>query len=47
MAYGAADSTDDEFARRIAYLIDEEGRIAQAHPKVDPAAYPKEQLEQL
>jgi peroxiredoxin Q/BCP len=46
-AYGAADSTKDEYARRIAYVIDEEGRIAQAHAKVDPASYPKTQLESL
>ena len=47
VAYGAADSAEDEYARRIAYLIDENGRIAQAYPKVDPGAYPKEQLERL
>ncbi len=47
LAYGAADSPRDEYARRIAYLIDESGRIAEAHPKVDPRAYPKEQLARL
>jgi peroxiredoxin len=47
LAYGACDSPKDEFARRIAYLIGEDGRILQAHPKVDPRAYPKEQLAQL
>lgn len=46
-AYGAADSTKDEYARRIAYVIDEDGRIAQAHAKVDAASYPKTQLESL
>ena len=45
--YGAADSPKDEYARRIAYVIDEEGKIAQAHPKVDPAAYPSWQLRNL
>lgn len=44
MAYGACDSPRDEYARRIAYVIDEQGKIAQAHPKVDARAYPKEQL---
>lgn len=47
LAYGAADSAKDEYARRIAYVIDEEGKIAQAHPKVDAATYPKTQLEAL
>lgn len=47
MAYGACDSPKDEYARRIAYVIDENGRIAQAHPKVDARAYPQEQLASL
>ena len=46
-AYGAADSNKDEYARRIAYVIDEEGKIAQAHAKVDASSYPKTQLEDL
>jgi peroxiredoxin len=47
MSYGACDSPKDEYARRIAYLIDENGKIAQAHPKVDARGYPKEQLASL
>lgn len=47
LAYGAADSTKDEYARRIAYVIDENGVIAQAHEKVDPAGYPSWQLRNL
>lgn len=47
LAYGAADSPKDEYARRIAYVIDENGKIAEAHPKVDPASYPREQLKTL
>lgn len=47
MAYGAADSAKDEYARRIAYVIDENGKIAQAHAKVDARAYPREQLDKL
>lgn len=47
MAYGAADSVKAEYARRIAYVIDEEGTIAQAHAKVDAAAYPSWQLRNL
>lgn len=47
LAYGAADSPKDEYARRIAYVIDEEGKIAQAHAKVDAANYPAQQLRTL
>jgi peroxiredoxin Q/BCP len=47
MAYGAADSAKDEYARRIAYVIDENGKIAEAHGKVDARAYPAEQLKTL
>jgi len=47
IAYGAADSSKDEYARRIAYVIDENGKIAQAHAKVDAASYPREQLATL
>jgi thioredoxin-dependent peroxiredoxin len=47
MAYGAADSPKDEYAKRIAYVIDEKGRIAEAHGKVDARNYPKEQLKTL
>ena len=47
LAYGAADSPKDEYARRIAYVIDENGRVDQAHEKVDPAKYPGWQLEHL
>lgn len=47
IAYGAADSPKDEYARRIAYVIDENGKIAEAHPKVDARAYPQEQLATL
>lgn len=47
MKYRAARSPKDEFARRIAYLIGPDGRILQAHAKVDPRRYPKEQLAAL
>ena len=47
LAYGAASSASDEYARRIAYVIDEDGRIAEAHEKVNPKAYPAEQLARL
>jgi thioredoxin-dependent peroxiredoxin len=47
VAYGAADSPKDEYARRIAYVIDENGKIEQAHAKVDAKNYPREQLATL
>ena len=47
LAYGACDSPKDEYARRIAYVIDENGRIAQAHAKVDAKTYPAEQLKTI
>ena len=47
IAYGAADSSKDEYARRIAYVIDENGTVAQAHDKVNATEYPREQLAKL
>jgi peroxiredoxin Q/BCP len=47
LAYGAAESATDEYAKRIAYVIDENGRIAHAHAKVDARSYPAEQLKTL
>lgn len=47
IAYGAASRASDEYAQRIAYVIDENGVIAEAHAKVDPKTYPREQLERL
>ncbi len=44
MAYGAAESATDEYAKRITYVIDPQGKIAQAHPKVSPKTHPKEIL---
>lgn len=44
LAYGAASSPDDEYARRISYVIDEEGRIAFAYPKVNPSTHLDEVL---
>ena len=47
LAYGACEHREARGAKRIAYLIDEEGRVVEAHAKVDAANYPKEQLERL
>jgi peroxiredoxin len=47
VAYGAADSRSAEMASRISYVIDPQGRIAQAYPKVSPKSHPKEILQVL
>ena len=47
MAYGAADSPQAGFAKRITYVIGPDGRIAQAHPKVDPKSHPRSILESI
>ncbi len=47
MAYGACDSPEAGAARRITYVIDPEGKIAQAHPKVSAASHPAELLKTL
>jgi peroxiredoxin Q/BCP len=47
MAYGACESPKDEYARRIAYVIDEQGKVTQAHPKVDAKTYAHEQLKTI
>jgi peroxiredoxin len=47
VAYGAADSPRAEFASRITYVIDPQGKIAQAHPKVSPKSHPREILASL
>ncbi len=36
MAYGAADAPEAGYAKRISYVIGEDGRILHAYPKVDP-----------
>ena len=47
IAYGAADSEKAPYASRISYVIDPEGRIAQAHAKVTPKSHPSEILASL
>ena len=44
LAYGACDTPDAEYARRVTYVIGKDGRIEQAHPKVSAASHPKELL---
>ena len=43
MAYGAARAADEGYARRISYVIDEDGKVLLAHKKVDP----KEHLDRI
>lgn len=47
LAYGAADSADAEYAKRISYVIDEEGRIQLAYLKVKPDAHLDQILQDL
>ncbi len=36
MAYGAADAPEAGYAKRISYVIGEDGRVLHAYPTVDP-----------
>lgn len=36
LAYGAARTADEGYAKRISYLIDEAGKILKAYPDVKP-----------
>lgn len=47
LAYGACDAADEQYARRITYLIDKQGVIARAYAKVKPAEHPAEVLRDL
>ena len=47
LAYGACDDLKARSAKRISYLIDPEGRIRKAFPKVNAAAHPEEVLADL
>ena len=47
LAYGACEKRDAAAAKRISYLIDAEGKIEKAYPKVDPTKHPEEALRDL
>jgi peroxiredoxin len=47
MSYGACDTPDAEYARRITYLIGPDGVIEGCWPKVAPATHPAEVLATL
>jgi peroxiredoxin len=47
MAYGACDAPDAGYAKRITYVIDEDGRVSQAIGQVNAATHPEELLATL
>ena len=47
LAYGAAESAGAEYAARVSFLIDPEGRIARAYGSVTPAEHPVEVLNDI
>ncbi len=40
MSYGACDAPSDECARRVTYVIGPDGKIEQAHGKVEARKHP-------
>lgn len=47
LAYGAVDTADAEYAKRISYLIDSDGKIAKAYATVVPKEHPQQVLDDL
>jgi peroxiredoxin Q/BCP len=47
LAYGACDDAKAGYARRISYVIDEEGKILKAYDSVSPRSHPAEVLADL
>lgn len=47
LAYGACDSGDAQYARRITYVIGPDGKIAKAFEKVDARQHPAELAAQI
>jgi peroxiredoxin Q/BCP len=47
LAYGACDNAKAGFAKRISYLIDEQGNILKAYESVNPRSHPVEVLADL
>jgi len=39
MTYGACDAADAKYPARITYIIDENGLVTHALPKVDPKSH--------
>lgn len=44
LAYGACETAQDTYAKRIGYLISETGMVLKAFPKVDAATFPEQML---
>jgi len=47
LAYGACDDVKAGYAKRISYLIDEQGKILKAYDAVNPRNHPAEVLADL
>lgn len=47
LAYGACDNANAGYAKRISYVIDEEGKIEKAYNSVSPRNHPAEVLADL
>ena len=47
MAYGACDDAQAGYAKRISYLLDEQGKIQKAYDSVSPRSHPAEVLADL
>ena len=47
LAYGAARSADEPYAKRTSYVIDENGKILLHYPKVDPGEHLDQVLQDL
>jgi peroxiredoxin Q/BCP len=47
VAYGAADSPQDGFARRVGVIIGPDGKIKDYQPKVSAQSYPKDALARI
>ena len=47
LAYGACDDAKASYAKRISYLIDEEGKVCKVYDAVNPRSHPAEVLADL
>lgn len=47
LAYGACDDAKASYAKRISYLIDEQGKIHKVYDTVNPRTHPAEVLADL
>jgi peroxiredoxin Q/BCP len=47
LAYGACDNATAGYAKRMSYLIDEQGKITKAYDSVNPRSHPAEVLADL